>query len=54
MDIIGKAFSGVAPEVAGPLGIFDLATDAAKQGVRQLVLFIGISLLPAPLRLMLI
>ncbi len=37
-----QLFAGVAPEVAGPVGIFQLTTAAAKEGVLELIQFVGI------------
>jgi len=39
---IGQLFTGVVPEVAGPIGIFQLTTAAAKDGLLSLIQFVGI------------
>ena len=39
---IVQLFKGVAPEVAGPVGIFQLTTAVAKQGILDLIQFVGI------------
>ncbi|MFC1711302.1 RIP metalloprotease [Patescibacteria group bacterium] len=39
---IKQIFLGVAPEVAGPIGIYQLTTTAAKQGILELIQFVGI------------
>ena len=48
--------AGIAPEVAGPVGIFQLTSQAARQGILEVVQFVGIlsvnlavlNLLPIP------
>lgn len=37
-----QLFKGIAPEVSGPIGIFQLTSQAAKAGYLELVQFIGI------------
>lgn len=39
---IWQLFKGVAPQVAGPVGIFQLTSQAAKQGILDLIQFVGI------------
>jgi len=39
---IKQLLVGVAPEVAGPVGIFQLTTAAAKAGILNLIQFVGI------------
>jgi regulator of sigma E protease len=39
---IAQLFKGVTPEVAGPVGIFQLTSAAAKQGILDLIQFVGI------------
>jgi len=51
-----QLFAGVVPEVAGPVGIFQLTAGAAEQGLLSLIQFVGIlsvnlavlNLLPLP------
>lgn len=39
---IKQLLIGVTPEVAGPVGIFQLTTEAAKAGILNLIQFVGI------------
>jgi len=39
---IKQLFIGITPEVAGPVGIFQLTASAAEQGILQLIQFVGI------------
>lgn len=51
-----QLFAGIPPKLAGPLGIFQLTSQAAKQGILDLIQFVGIlsinlgviNLLPLP------
>lgn len=53
---IKQLFSGIAPEVAGPVGIYQLTSAAAQQGLLELIQFVGVlsvnlailNLLPIP------
>jgi len=53
---IKQIFAGIAPQVAGPVGIYQLTTIAAKQGILELIQFVGmlsvnlavLNLLPFP------
>jgi len=53
---VQQLVTGVVPEVAGPIGIFQLTSQAAQQGILQLLQFVGIlsvnlavlNLLPLP------
>ena len=39
---VKQLFHGITPEVAGPVGIFQLTASAAEQGILQLIQFVGI------------
>lgn len=39
---IKQLLTGITPEVAGPVGIFQMTSEAAKQGILELIQFVGI------------